>query len=161
MKIVTLSILALAMVSPKMWAKELKPVTVQNDGLGITLNEIHLWRDWQPMVARPGKDGGSPLKVVATYTIVSAKTSAQKIHWRASLSARKGAQKYPLEMWEADSENPWGGNLKALETRKVRLRTSSGPYVKAGDMFVLEVTFNGDGEELMSTSQPVKVEATH
>ncbi|MBT3311025.1 MAG: hypothetical protein HN737_12865 [Desulfobacterales bacterium] len=136
-----------------------KIIGIHND-IKITLADTFIWRDWQPIVSRPGKDDGSPLMIVSSFIFDNSKGGPKEIHWEAFLLLSGTENIYPVEIWDADSILPWGGNLQANETKSVRLRTSSGPYLKVGDRLTLVVRFIINGEELVMKSKPTEIMRT-
>lgn len=134
---------------------------VNSEGMRIELIEANLWRDWQPMVSRAGPDGGSPLKVVTQFSFHNKGTTKKIAHWEASLYSSDFGEIFPIELWDANSNKPWGGDLNGNERSKVELRTSSGPYIKSGRKVVLVVDFFVDGELMRVKSNLIEIVSAH
>ncbi|MCF6226024.1 MAG: hypothetical protein L3J22_06935 [Xanthomonadales bacterium] len=155
-----INIVAIPVLATAKETKEPEEIIAIHNDLKITLVDVFIWRDWQPVVSRPGKDGGSPLKVVSSFMFNNSKGDSKKTHWEAWLLLSGAESIYPIEIWNADSMLPWSGNLQAKEVKGVKLRTSSGPYLRVGDELTLVVRFIVDGEEIVIKSEPTEIMRT-
>jgi len=131
------------------------------DNLRIEILKFIAWRDWQPIVSRPGPDFGSPLRLIAEVQLTNSSSSPKSTHWEAFLKQDESGQIIPVELWDSNSEQPWGGKIEANGKQTVRLFTRSGPYLKAGSNITLYILFIADGETFYLRSEEVLIEATH
>jgi hypothetical protein len=130
--------------------------------LKISLSDTYMWRDWAPGDTSPrqGKDGGSPLMVISSFNFDNSKGNLKKIHWEAWLSSKNTKEIFPVEIWDSDSISPWNGDLQAGQTKDIKLRTYSGPYLEPGDNVVLSVRFFINGKEVLIKSAPTEIKKT-
>ena len=61
----------------------------------ITVVDVYFWRDWMPIVDRPGPDRGSPLRAKIKLRIENPPAGATKLAVRAVVLDDKG-QTYPI-----------------------------------------------------------------
>jgi hypothetical protein len=138
-----------------------KELVGEYDNLKIAILNVYAWRDWQPIVSRPGDDYGSPLLLIADFTFTNLSDKTKNAHWEAFLKQEGINQIIPIELWDSESEQPWGGKIKGKEKLKVQLRTNSGPYLKSGNIVTLFIHFYVDGESISLRSKPIKIMETH
>jgi hypothetical protein len=139
------------------WNLEMVTV-VQSGKCKIMAMGIYSWRDWMPIVANPGPDGGSPLYIKIDLVMDNSTGEMNKFSFSAVIVDDKG-QSYPatfrvlpnfLVIPDAiaksyksyDNEDKksimaqysvlWNGTLNAGETRNVSLYADRGPYLPVG-----------------------------
>lgn len=122
----------------------------------VEIVNLHAWRDWQPIVTRPGPDHGSPLMIGAEIKITNEAPSRKDAHWEAFIRDEDGIN-HPVEMWDTNSKVPWGGSIQPVSRFKVKLYTRSGPYLKAGKEIQLFIRFYIDGEAYSIKSKKVEI----
>lgn len=70
---------------------------IPGGGIGkcrITAASIYAWRDWMPVVSKPGPDGGSPLHAKVTLTLDNSAGEATKLNCNAVVVDEKGGPAY-------------------------------------------------------------------
>jgi hypothetical protein len=124
----------------------------------ITVVGTSFWRDWMPIVSKPGPDGGSPLHVRVKLSVDNSTGGANKLSFRAEIVDHKG-QSYsapfrvlpnfrvlPDDVFksyrtydvqtkkavDAKYNVMWDGGLDPGESREVELATAEGPYLPVG-----------------------------
>jgi hypothetical protein len=124
----------------------------------IKVLKTYFWRDWMPIVSRPGPDRGSPLRAEVTLMVDNSSGSANKLCFNAAIVDKEG-KSYPVvfhvladyhvlpddiakSFHGLDIETrksialkynvKWNGELKTGEVRKIRLNTADGPYLTVG-----------------------------
>jgi hypothetical protein len=134
----------------------------------ITVLKSYLWRDWMPIVAKPGSDKGSPLHSKIELYLDNSAGSSTKLSYQGVVVSSKG-QSYPATFavlpnyrlipesidnptsWQAMDETArnavlekyrvlWNGELKPGETRKIELLSADGPYLPDGDTASVKIT---------------------
>lgn len=134
----------------------------------ISVLETYLWRDWMPLVGRPGPDKGSPLHSKIQLYLDNSAGSSAKFSFQGIIVSSKGQSSavtftvlpnYRLipesidnpESWQTMDETArkaviakynvlWSGELKPGETRKVELLSADGPYLPGGDTAAIKIT---------------------
>ncbi|HTY62931.1 MAG TPA: hypothetical protein VMG30_11830 [Acidobacteriota bacterium] len=132
--------------------------TIQCGKCKITVIGAYCWRDWMPVVAKPGPDGGSPLHARVKLTLDNSAGDPTELGLRAAIVDGKG-QSYPLSFGIRRYSRPfaddvsgrgrisaaakgksaatsqgesWNGNLNRGEVREVELVATDGPFLPAG-----------------------------
>jgi hypothetical protein len=136
---------------PKDAAARLGPST-------ITVLDVYFWRDWMPIVERPGPDRGSPLRVKIKLLLENPAAGAAKLSVRAVVIDDQG-HSYPITFnplpnyrllpdavastyrdldekaraeMDAKYRVTWDGALNPGESREVELLAGDGPYLPVG-----------------------------
>ena len=131
----------------------------------ITLLNVYFWRDWQPIVAQPGKDGGSPLHLVVKLCIENNASIQTHLSYTAKIVEQSG-RTYDLNLdaspnyrliQDKDTRFPdnldgksrvalykkyniiWNGDLRPNETREVELTSHDGPYLSLDGLYAVEM----------------------
>jgi hypothetical protein len=133
----------------------------------IMVLQTYFWRDWMPIVDRPGPDRGSPLHAKIKLKLDNSMGGTNKLSFQAVIVDDKGQshsvpfhvlpnfQVLPEAVWKSyrnlDEETKrsvvakynvmWNGELKPGETREVDLSTSEGPYLPVGSIIHVEITW--------------------
>ena len=148
--------------------QERDPVAV--GATAISILRTYFWRDWMPMVAKPGPDGGSPLLARLRFWVDNAKGPDTRISAKIHLVDEKG-KAHPVsirvepnyrvfspevmdqfragdlatrEKLIGEYRLIWDGTLKAGECRVVEFDFSDGPYLPARSRVHVEVTWTDD-----------------
>jgi len=132
-------------------------------GCTITILTASLWRDWMPIVSRPGPDGGSPLYGKISVKIDNSKDQDQVLSFQVKIIDEK-VQTYsvPLRI-VSTSTNPGqlDGRIAAGAVMQYELSTDSGPYLPAGSTVHVEITVtNQKGESATVKSRDVVIDRT-
>ena len=166
------------------WMLE-KATVVQLGKCKIMVLRTYSWRDWMPIVATPGPDGGSPLRIRVSLRFDNSGGEAEKLSYRTFIVDSKG-QSYPVnfrvlpnyhvlpdEIAKAypsyDDEASksvlvkynviWDGTLKAGETRDTELVANKGPYLPVGSNIQVRIEWSdgkGNAAVLQTPAEPVK-----
>jgi len=133
----------------------------------ITVLQTYFWRDWMPIVDRPGPDRGSPLYAKVKLMLDNSMGGTNKLSFQVVIVDDKGQshsvpfrilpnfQVLPEAVWKSyrnfDEETKrsvaakynvmWNGELKPGETREVDISTSEGPYLPVGSRIHVEITW--------------------
>ena len=156
------------------------------DSSTITVLEVYCWRDWMPIVAQPGPDRGSPLRVrVRLQLDNSGGATRLAFHARVLDAAGKaypitfGAQPNyrilpvavaatyreldPAARQAVDAKYGvvWSGALQPGEGREVELLASDGPYLPVGSDVRVELTWtDAQGASVSLTTGPATINRT-
>jgi hypothetical protein len=107
------------------------------DGCEITVIAVDFWRDWMPIVDRPGSDGGSPLRARIEFSLDNRSGSPKKLSFTGNVVDEKG-QSYPVR-FEVAADSGWNGSLEPGKKQVVVLLLKDGPYLPAGSLIHAEV----------------------
>ena len=134
----------------------------------IVVLETYFWRDWMPIVGRPGPDRGSPLHAKVAFSLDNSTGAADRLSFQAVIIDQKG-QSHPgtfrvmpnyrilpeaidnPESWRTMDETAkkavmakynviWNGELKPGEVRRVELLAADGPFLPVGSRVHIEIT---------------------
>ena len=131
------------------------------NGCLLTLEDPYIWRNWQPTIAMPGPDGGSPLLLSLDFTMVNL-TSSEKLFFlkgwvksgdlgmtRITLTNRRGLSQTIVK-------------LKPDTSRRISVVSRDGPYVAIGStaIVVLELETK-EGDAIVVATRPGIVQEVH
>jgi hypothetical protein len=108
--------------------------------------DVYFWRDFMPVVSRPGPDRGSPLRAKVRLSIDNTRGIANKLSFQAVIVDEKG-QSHPVFFQVTRHGAVWDGEIKASEVREIELVTAEGPYLPVGSGVHVQITWtdrNGD-----------------
>jgi hypothetical protein len=116
----------------------------------ISVLDTYFWRDFMPIVSRPGPDGGSPLRAKVKLSIDNSRGPDNKFSFEAAIVDDRG-QIYPvpfriMEQGRMSSSATtrgamWDGEIKTAEVREIVLVTAEGPYLQVGSSIHVEMTW--------------------
>jgi len=132
------------------------PPSVRLGKCKLTLGTPYLWRDFMPIVAKPGPDGGSPLYTTCELVIDnSAGAKAVRFSWSAVVRDEAGKE-HPLAVQGKKAVVP------AHKTSRIRIVDRNGPYLKAGSTctLILKIVTPG-GKVHRLRAKPTPIQATH
>lgn len=109
-------------------------------GCDITLSDPYLWRDWQPIVANPGSDGGSPLRASVLLVIVNRGDTKRSITWKGFL-VDAAANQFPLRFTDRSQTPQHFVTLEPAETYQADLVAHNGPYLPVGSSASINFDF--------------------
>ena len=129
-------------------------------GCEIVLSDPYLWRNWQPIVANAGSDGGSPLRASVLLVIVNRGDTKRSITWKGFLVDAADNQ-FPLRFTDRSQTHQHFVTLEPAETYQAGLVAHNGPYLPVGSRASIDFDFeiNGDHTGHLS-SVSVNVERT-
>ena len=165
------------------WILE-KATAVQSGKCRIMALRTYPWRDWMPMVANPGPDGGSPLRIKVSLRFDNSRGEAEKLSFRTFVVDSNGhshpvvfrvlpnfrvlpdaiAKSYPSYDNEtrksamAKYNVIWDGTLGAGETRDAELITNQGPYLPVGSKIHVRIEWSdsrGNTVVLNTPDEPI------
>lgn len=153
----------------------------------IAILQVHLWRDWMPIVHNPGPDRGSPLRTWIRLSLDNSHGGAERLWFRASVLDPK-SQSYPILLqlktshWglpdpEAKAYTIFGEEekrgianrdhgerivlLSPGEVRVIELVGSEGPYLPVNSPAHVEILFtNPKGDSVTVKSPTVLIQRT-
>lgn len=128
-----------------------------------TVTGFFCWRDWMPIVAKPGPDHGSPLMAKATCQLDNTGSGAVKLACAGTVKDADGkAHPVKLKMLAADQETAWDGALAAGEKREVRFRlVNDDLYLAVGSKITLVIVLtDGAGHDTTVETVPAAIERT-
>jgi hypothetical protein len=159
--------------------------TVQCGKCRITVLGIYCWRDWMPIVTKPGPDGGTPLYASVRLTLDNSAGDATELAFRAAIVDSKG-QSYPVSFEIRPAARPftddisksfrisgiakdsaivptfrdsWNGKLNGGEIREIGIAAVDGPYLPAGSrVHVLMECTDKTGNTVVITTPDVRIE---
>ena len=157
------------------------------DSCTITVLEVYCWRDWMPIVAQPGPDRGSPLRVKVRVQLDNAGGGATRLAFHARVLDEAG-KAYPItfgtqpnyrllpaavattyrdlepaarQAVDAKYGIVWSGALQPGEGREVELLASDGPYLAVGSAVRVELTWtDAQGASVSITTAPAPINRT-
>lgn len=136
----------------------------------VSISKAYFWRDWMPIVSRPGPDRGSQLHATITLQLENPSKEICRLAFRALLIDRKGrTSALPLEVMPNYRVLPqdiakqyrqlteearrsviakynviWDGSLQPGESRLLELFTPEGPYWPVGSYVYCELTWTDE-----------------
>lgn len=146
----------------------------------ISILQTYFWRDWMPIVSRPGPDGGSPLRAKVNLSFDNSRGGDNKFSFQVVIMDDKG-QTHPVPFRvlpnyrvlpdaviksyrNLDEEAKravaakyhvmWNGELKAGEIREVGLSTAEGPYLPVGSRIHAEITLTDQKGDSVKVRTP-------
>ena len=150
----------------------------------ITVLDVYFWRDWMPIVERPGPDRGSPLRAKIKLLLENPAAGAIKLSVRAVVIDDQ-QQSYPITFHplpnyrllpdavagsyrdldektraEVDAKYrvTWDGILNPGESREVELLAGDGPYLPVGSDVRVAMTWtdqNGVSAVVTTNKAPI------
>ena len=114
------------------------------NGVLISLDIPYLWRDWQPIVRKPGPDGGSPLYAKFDLKLTNISQNTLRVSWTATLKPGDG-HLYLLQLTAQGNDAGESITLGSLATTHLTLRTHNGPYLAAGSETIVAISFKVNG----------------
>lgn len=153
----------------------------------ITVLGIYFWRDWMPIVDRPGPDRGSPLHAKVKLRLDNSMGETNKLSFQAVIvDDKEQSHSVPFHVLpnfrvlpdpilnsyrNFDEETKrsvaakynvmWNGELKPGETREVDLVTAEGPYLPVGSSIHVEITWtNEKGDSVVVKTMDASIERT-
>lgn len=114
-------------------------------GCDITLSDPYLWRNWQPLVANPGSDGGSPLRASVLLVIVNRGDTKRSITWKGFLEDAADNQ-FPLRFTDRSQTPRHFATLEPGGTYQADLVAHNGPYLPVGSRASIKFVLHIDGE---------------
>ncbi|HTX67062.1 MAG TPA: hypothetical protein VMD31_14925 [Opitutaceae bacterium] len=157
------------------------------DSCTITVLEVYCWRDWMPIVAQPGPDRGSPLRVKVRLQLDNSTGAATHLAFRGRVLDEAG-KGYPItfgaqpnyrilpvavaatyrdltpgarEAVDAKYGVVWSGPLQPGESREVELLAGDGPYLPVGSAVRVELTWtDAKGASVSLTTEPAPINRT-
>jgi hypothetical protein len=122
----------------------------------IQVLKEYFWRDWMPIVSRPGTDGGSPLYSKVTLSLDNSIGGSNKLSFQAVIVDNKG-RSYPANFQSRE----WNGELKPGEIRTVELFDKDGPYLPVRDSVHVEMTLTDQkGDSIVVKTRGALIERT-
>lgn len=115
----------------------------------IIVQETNVWRDWMPIVDKPGPDGGSPLHVKIRLRLDNSAGDEKKLSFEAAVVDDKG-QSHAIDAHYVQ----WNGELKHGESRAVELSAADGPYVPVGSSVRVVMTWTDQAGDSLTLSTP-------
>jgi hypothetical protein len=125
--------------------------SVELGGCRFSILSPYLWRDWMPIVRRPGPDGGSPLRGKLTITADNTNGAEQIVSFRIAVIDDKG-QSHSVP-FTTDPES-WDGNIAAGDVAHCALHIDNGPYLPAGSIVSIELTVTDQKGESVTVKSP-------
>jgi hypothetical protein len=146
----------------------------------ITVLDTYFWRDWMPIVDRPGPDHGSPLRAKIKLRIDNSAAGATKLSVRAVVLDDQG-QFHPItfnplpnyrilpeavaktyrdldEKTRAETDAKynviWDGLLRPGESREVELLAGDGPYLPVGSDVRVAMTWTDQTGNSVAVTTP-------
>jgi RNA polymerase sigma factor (sigma-70 family) len=134
------------------------PTTAKLGGADVSVKKPYAWRDWMPIVRKPGPDGGSPLMFVANLALKN-DGAARKVRCRAYLGG--GDKRVEVKAALTGKAGPWNGALAPREDAQIRFRVGNGPYLKVGNEVCLVLELSDEKGNAVTLRSPlVKVKRT-
>jgi len=164
------------------WVKADPDQAAELGACKLEVLRAYFWRDWMPIVAKPGPDGGSPLRARITLWLDNGKGQTVRPAFKAAFVDAKG-QRYPaafqilpnyrllpvevdkalFDYSEDDRRNAlakyrvnWDGVLYAGETRVVEISTGEGPYFVAKSPVRVEITWTDPTGKTATIKTPLQ-----
>lgn len=132
-------------------------------GCEIRVLAAYFWRDFMPIVSRPGPDGGSPLRARIKMRLDNSRGADSQFSFRAVIVDEKG-QPHPAPFrvvsqgrvpsdpdpggknkrtFAIGHDEMWPVEVKRSEIREVELVTADGPYLPVGSSVHVDITWTG------------------
>jgi len=120
----------------------------------IRVLDAYFWRDFMPIVSRPGPDGGSPLRVRVRLSVDNSRGVENKFSFRAVIVDEKG-QSHPITFRGTQRGMMWDGEINTSEVREIELVAADGPYLPAGSGVHVEITWTDRKGDSVIVRTPV------
>jgi len=127
----------------------------------VSINRIYSWRDWQPIVEKPGKDWGSPLYMKCEVHVDNSTGSAAQLSWDAYVFEMAIGEFHPIHIIDKNGTPKWDGHVGDSEVKTAELMTNDGPYLDVGSQIILVVCLKDQsGHALWLKSKRSQIERT-
>lgn len=127
----------------------------------VSIASVYCWRDWQPIVEKPGKDGGSPLYLKSSVQVDNSGGPAGVLSWDAYVLDVAAGSFHRVELIDKTGATPWDGRIPASQIIRAELMTHDGPYLNVGGEVILVLCLQDrDGHALWLKSQKSQIERT-
>ena len=122
------------------------PTSVVINDVRIEATSASFWRDWMPMVSRPGPDGGSPLYSLVRFQFHNTGTTTRRFSFTAEVhDGTGGIHAVPFRIMRTYSGPPWNGEIGPGERRDIEILSHDGPYLQIRSRVFAVVTWS-DGQ---------------
>jgi hypothetical protein len=126
----------------------------------IRVLDAYFWRDFMPVVSRPGPDGGSPLRAKVKLRIDNSRGVDDKLSFKAMIVDEKG-QTHPAAFRVIQHGGTWGGEIGMSDVRQIELTTEEGPYLPVGSAVHVEITWtDGKGDSAVVKTPVLQISRT-
>ncbi len=161
--------------------------TARPGSCAITVLDVYFWRDWMPIVDRPGPDRGSPLRAKIKLRLDNPTAGATKLSVQAVVVDDQG-RSYPLTFnplpnyrllpdpvaktyrdldekaraeMDAKYRVTWDSVLNPGESRDIELLAGDGPYLPVGsDVRVVMTWTDQKGTSVAVTTPKAPINRT-
>jgi hypothetical protein len=130
-------------------------------GMSVSVTNAYCWRDWMPIVQRPGPDGGSPLYVVGRLKIDNSDGKSAVVKWESYLLDVKARKLHAIRLSDKRNKPAWNGRVPESKVIEIDLTTGNGPYLPVGTQVILVFRLQiPGGETLWLKSKQVAIGRT-
>lgn len=103
----------------------------------VSVDSVYCWRDWMPIVQKPGPDGGSPLYLKSNLQFDNSSGSEEKLSWTSYVFDVETRKFYLVQLVDKMHVPNWDGQILDSEETKIELMSHDGPYLAAGGQVIL------------------------
>ena len=115
----------------------------------VSIENVYCWRDWQPVVEKPGKDAGSPLYIKTNINVDNSTGSAAKLSWEAYVFEMATRKFHPVGLIDKNGTPKWHGGIGDSEVKRAELMTHDGPYLDVGSQVILVFCLKDQGGQVV------------
>ena len=127
----------------------------------VSVGSVYCWRDWQPVVEKPGADGGSPLYIKSNLQIDNSTGSTGRISWESYVLDVETHEFHLVELVDKKGAPKWDGRISDSEVKESELMTHDGPYLAVGRQVILVFHLKDQsGRILWLKSKKVQIKRT-
>lgn len=152
-----------------------KGAAAKLDACEISVLDIYFWRDFMPIVSRPGPDGGSPLRAKVKLSLDNSRGADNEFSFKTVVVDEEG-RVYPVSFQvmprnrvpsyrtpderakrtiAASHDVMRNVEVKRSEISEIELITAEGPYLPAGNSIHVEITWTDQKGDSVIVRTPV------
>lgn len=152
-----------------------KSAAAKLDACEISVLDIYFWRDFMPIVSRPGPDGGSPLRAKVKLSLDNSRGADNEFSFKTVVVDEEG-RVYPVSFRvmprnrvpsyrtpdegakrtiAASHDVMRNVEVKRSEISEIELITAEGPYLPVGSSIHVEITWTDQKGDSVIVRTPV------
>jgi hypothetical protein len=133
--------------------------TANVGALTVSMDSPYLWRDWMPVVSKPGIDGGSPTATLVSVILTNKGERSETVSWSANIYDNEGTA-HPISLGDRNNMMRSSVELDAGQTVRLDLLGHDGPYLPVGHLVSVELVFGTGSASTQLISSQVEIRKT-
>lgn len=107
----------------------------------VSVGSVYCWRDWMPIVQKPGPDGGSPLYIKSNLQFDNSPGSEERIMWESYVFDVEAREFHAVQLVDKIHVPKWDGQILESAEKQIELMSHDGPYLASGGEVILVFRF--------------------